>query len=365
MANPLSANPFTFGARRALYGASQLARIGYYTAHYMAGRHVIGPVTSPGNAPAPSRFGNYDQAALVSAFRKLFRDEWCRIEAGIYKVPHDLRRMPQLPELFSGSRQYMREAREVSARAHRRGHSEVMDEETRKKYPRYYLQNFHFQSDGWLSEESAQVYDMQVETLFTGAADAMRRQALPSIRDELVRLRAAGQPDSETVFLDLACGTGRLLSHVKDNFTEMPAVAIDLSPDYLAQARKTCRDWSGITYMEGQAESIPLADNSVDILTTVYLFHELPPKIRRLVAAEIARVLKPGGLYLHLDTIQYGDFEGVDVLLENFPRAFHEPYYDSYCSEDLDALFGSASLRADGKSQGFLTKSSGYRKGNS
>jgi hypothetical protein len=45
-------------------------------------------------------------------------------------------------------------------------HSEVLTEETRGKRPRYYLQNFHFQSGGWMTDESAQRYDTQVEVLF-------------------------------------------------------------------------------------------------------------------------------------------------------------------------------------------------------
>ena len=48
-------------------------------------------------------------------------------------------------------------------------------------YPTYYLQNFHFQTGGWLTEESAKLYDTQVEILFGGAADAMRRIALGSL----------------------------------------------------------------------------------------------------------------------------------------------------------------------------------------
>ena len=49
--------------------------------------------------------------------------------------------------------------------------------------PDYYRQNFHFQSDGWLSEHSAAIYDTQVEVLFTGAADVMRRRALKPIAE--------------------------------------------------------------------------------------------------------------------------------------------------------------------------------------
>ena len=36
-------------------------------------------------------------------------------------------------------------------------------------YPAYYLQNFHYQTDGWMSAESARLYDFQVETVFLGA----------------------------------------------------------------------------------------------------------------------------------------------------------------------------------------------------
>ena len=50
-------------------------------------------------------------------------------------------------------------------------------------YPDYYLQNFHHQTDGYLSEHSANLYDLQVEILFNGTADPMRRRLLaPMLR---------------------------------------------------------------------------------------------------------------------------------------------------------------------------------------
>ena len=44
--------------------------------------------------------------------------------------------------------------------------------------PEYYAQDFHFQTGGYLTEDSARLYDVQVETLFMGAAGPMRRTAL-------------------------------------------------------------------------------------------------------------------------------------------------------------------------------------------
>ena len=36
-------------------------------------------------------------------------------------------------------------------------------------YPAYYLNSWHYQTDGWLSEESAKVYETSTETVFVGA----------------------------------------------------------------------------------------------------------------------------------------------------------------------------------------------------
>ena len=81
---------------------------------------------------------------------------------------------------------------------------------------------------------------------------------------------------------------------------------------------------------------MPLPDASADIVTSTFLYHELPPEVRRQVTAEIARVLKPGGLFVFLDSLQMGDRPGWDGLLESFPTRFHEPYYRSYAIDDLD-----------------------------
>jgi len=44
-------------------------------------------------------------------------------------------------------------------------------------YPSYYA-NFHHQTNGYFSDLSANLYDLQVEILFGGSADAMRRRII-------------------------------------------------------------------------------------------------------------------------------------------------------------------------------------------
>ena len=67
---------------------------------------------------------------------------------------------------------------------------------------------------------------------------------------------------------------------------------------------------------------------------SVYLFHELPPHIRRKTVAEMARVLKPGGVVVITDSIQLGDRERLDANLGRFGD-FNEPFYRTYIAEDF------------------------------
>lgn len=345
------------GAKRALYSASQIARIAWYTGHYLAGRRKMGPITRPGEAPAAAEFPDLDRNRLRKSFRELFRADWKNIESGDYKMPLEIRRPPSLQKLARLSRDYLIDTEKVARRKHDNGHSEVLRAELVDEYPRYYLQNFHFQTDGWLSAESADRYDMQVETLFTGAGAAMRRQALPFIR------RAIGGRDPAAIdLLDLACGAGGFLEQVLDNWPTLRATALDLSPAYLGRAQTTLSNYRNIRFVRAKAEATGLETASQDIVAAVYLFHELPPKVRLEVAAEIARLLKPGGVFILVDTIQYGDEPGLDTLLENFPRGFHEPYYDSYCRLDLAAAFAAEGLVRREEALAFLTKITAFEK---
>jgi hypothetical protein len=68
-----------------------------------------------------------------------------------------------------------------------------LTEKTRGKRPRYYLQNFHYQSGGWMTDDSAERYDTQVEVLFNGTA-SRPAAALPQLRE--VSLMGPAHPEA-------------------------------------------------------------------------------------------------------------------------------------------------------------------------
>lgn len=345
MAGPLS---------RIGYGVQQGARVAWYVGHYLAIHRMRGLLVPPGEEPVSVKGKVPGWQGLVAGMRALFEQDWKNIEAGLYRAPEGLL-APS--EAIATSLRFFRDARKVDERRLSRKHSEVLTPELREKYPRYYLQNFHYQTGGWFSEESAKLYDTQVEVLFSGTADAMRRQALVPLAQAF-----AGRDQRGLHLLDVACGTGRFLEEVKENWPRLNVTGLDLSPAYVGEARTRLAKRRAATLVEANAETMPIADASQDAVTCIYLFHELPPKVRRIVAAEIARVLKPDGIAIVVDALQTGDRPDYDGLLEFFPVGFHEPYFGSYLAEDFAALFAREGLVLESAAPAFLSKVMTFRK---
>jgi ubiquinone/menaquinone biosynthesis C-methylase UbiE len=336
------------------FETAQMARIGWFFGQKLLAARLAKPT------PAPEKLRGRktpDRQRLLRDLWRLIEQDWQNIATGVYASPEDRRGNP-----LAGLRRaadFFADLREVEARRHGDAAERLLDEPQPGRYPRYYLRKFHFQTDGYLSEASAERYDHQVEVLFGGGAAAMRRQALVPLRAAL--LEQKGGPHAARL-LDLGCGTGEFLREAKRNYPRLSVTGLDLSAPYLKVAERRLADWSRVDLVEAPAEAIPAPDASFDIVTALYLFHELPGRVRRAVLAEIRRVLRPGGTLILVDSLQTGDMPDYDALLDYFPYAFHEPYYASYLAEDLDRLVGPGFTREE-RSLAYFSKVTTYRRG--
>jgi SAM-dependent methyltransferase len=95
--------------------------------------------------------------------------------------------------------------------------------------------------------------------------------------------------------LDVACGVGASTIQVARE-TGAEAVGVDLSDELLAKARAAAAagELDGrVRFLEGDAEALPLDDESVDAVLCECALCTFPDK--PTAAAEMARVLRPGG----------------------------------------------------------------------
>ncbi len=224
---------------------------------------------------------------------------------------------------------------QIWQRSHQRRYQEFSPEIETEGYPSCYLQNFHHQTDGYLSDMSANLYDLQVEILFNGSADAMRRRILAPLKQGLRAFDSL--PPQQIRVLDVACGTGRTLKFIRGTLPKASLFGTDLSAPYLRKANQLLSEIPGELpqLLQANAEELPYRDNHFHGVTCVFLFHELPPTARQRAIEQCFRVIQPGGVFVICDSIQAIDAPEMMPLMEAFSAMFHEPYYMHYITDDL------------------------------
>jgi SAM-dependent methyltransferase len=90
--------------------------------------------------------------------------------------------------------------------------------------------------------------------------------------------------------LEAGCGTG-YLSSLMQNQRHWPVVPMDIAWDGLRYAREMGVERA----VQGDTTRLPFSDNTFDLVLSVDVLAHLPPGEEALAAAELARVLAPGG----------------------------------------------------------------------
>jgi ubiquinone/menaquinone biosynthesis C-methylase UbiE len=297
---------------------------------------VFAPEGSPKTVPVPAQM----LADLQAAHSRLLDTDWQEAEQGLY--PTSL--LFDAPWLEWASRYplvWLDMPSTWSRRSERNVH-DLPQEINRDDYPDYYLQNFHHQTDGYLSDHSASLYDLQVEILFNGTAEPMRRRVIKPLIQGLKRF--SDRSPSQLRVLDVATGTGRTLRQVRAALPQAQLVGLDLSPAYLRQANRWLSQLPNELpqLVQGNGEAMPFAEGSMQGITCVFLLHELPGEARQNVLADCFRVLEPGGVVVLADSVQMADSPQFQPAMENFRRVFHEPYYRDYIGDDIETRLQAA-----------------------
>jgi demethylmenaquinone methyltransferase/2-methoxy-6-polyprenyl-1,4-benzoquinol methylase len=103
--------------------------------------------------------------------------------------------------------------------------------------------------------------------------------------------------------LDLGCGTGSLSVALAERTCGGAKIfGVDISEDQLSRARQKTVTMPGqFEFVNCSMDELVYSDDCFDVVATSMALHETPCDVRRGAIREVARVLKPKGLFLLVD----------------------------------------------------------------
>lgn len=141
-------------------------------------------------------------------------------------------------------------------------------------------QNIH------LHKKKAEEYEEEHPDIF----NERERERISSVLDRVSKY--INTDGSDLKALDLGCGTGNILTKLKNRFGKV--VGVDLSRDMLDVAERRVEDGGNCGLVRGRVSELPFSDDTFDFVSGYSLLHHLPSFSEPV--SEISRVLKDGGV---------------------------------------------------------------------
>ncbi len=140
-----------------------------------------------------------------------------------------------------------------------------------------------------------------IRNQFANAASDYTVSPVHRAGPDLDAMLAAGLACGARRVLDVGCGTGHTALAFAASGAEV--VALDLTPEMLAQGRRLASDrgLTGVTFREGDVADLPFPDERFDLVTSRFSAHHYTRPEAAL--GEVARVLAPGGTLLLVDAV--------------------------------------------------------------
>jgi ubiquinone/menaquinone biosynthesis C-methylase UbiE len=157
--------------------------------------------------------------------------------------------------------------------------------------------------------------------------------------------------------LDIGCAAGVLTTALKERFVRAEVWGIDVSGPMVRYAHhRAVKLGLEIHFAQRLAEDSRFPSGYFDVVTDYLLFHEVNAEAARRIIAEVARILRPGGVWCHNDAQTAGwpvAIHRPDVSLAgkatawNIYRHNFEPWYEEYKALDFPALLRESGFEVD------------------
>ena len=149
--------------------------------------------------------------------------------------------------------------------------------------------------------------------------------------------------------LDLGCGVGKSTLPYCDLYPDAEIHGIDYAAPMLKYAHKKAETMGkSVHYAQQLAEDLQFEDESFDLVTALWLYHEIPRKSMDKIAQEAYRVLRPGGVFAIMESPPFSVLREKcsplsEFLLDSTGRRMEDPYIPMFFSLDrVEMVKGAA-----------------------
>ncbi len=196
------------------------------------------------------------------------------------------------------------------------------------------------------AEDTGAVYDQGLAVFSMG----LMGRNLDDIGLSMSAYVKARYPDfAPARILDLGCTIGHNTLPWKERYPDAEVHAIDVAAPGLAYGSARAKmQGREVHFHQMSADALSFPDASFDLVFSSMFLHELPGRTIAKVFQEARRVLKPGGLMLHMElppNTQMGAFEGFYLDWDGYYNA--EPFYKAFRDEEPRELCARAGFAAD------------------
>jgi ubiquinone/menaquinone biosynthesis C-methylase UbiE len=149
--------------------------------------------------------------------------------------------------------------------------------------------------------------------------------------------------------LDMGCGIGNATLRYAQSWPDAEIHAIDVGAAMLRYGHARAESLNTpLSFSQQNAERTEFADESFDLVVSFLLLHETSNRALRNIFRESHRLLAPGGVMVHVDSLPYADLSPWDQFVPDWDTHYNgEPFMGAL--HDLD-------LRQIAKDAGFQDK---------
>lgn len=149
--------------------------------------------------------------------------------------------------------------------------------------------------------------------------------------------------------VDVGCTVGHNTLPWKQTFPDARVHGLDLAAGCLKYGHARAQSM-GIEahFQQARADHLPFEDNSVDVVFSSMFLHELPLKHIQATLAEAFRVLRPGGVMLHMELPPNAPLAPYDQFYLDWDSYYNsEPFYKNFRDQDYQQLCTDAGFDRD------------------